>query len=322
MTNPDITPEAQEPEIEVPDIVEPGITESEIQNPEPPTTEEDLREEQLDERRRRLLLLVLLLLLLLCCCVGFFILRYLNKPQPLPDLLPAPISQNINYAPSYKFMITGVNKPVGVAHSPDEQRIYVAESGGERLIKIFDRAGNLIKSFAPPGTDPSNREPKYLAVSADGRVFLVERTSNAIDVFDPDGNFIDAIIAQDMTLTKFLAQNLTGGLPAETIITHYEGINRVLSYQVPGQAEQNVTIPLNAAPWAPLGIRFDSKGDLIYTDITTDQHSVHIIPAAAINGSFIDFNPQVISFGVSGNGNDQFNFPQVAMLDSSGKVGS
>ncbi len=311
----DTIPETQEPENTAPAEPEELGTQ-----PSEEFTPETVQEDQKDERRRRLLLLVLLLLLLLCCCVGYFIVRYLRKPQPLPEMLPAPISQNINYPPTYKFMITGVDKPVGVAHSPDDQRIYVAEAGGLRLIKIFDRAGNLLKSFAPPGTDPANREPKYIAVSPDGRVFLAERTSNAIDIFDPDGNFLDAIIDQDMTLTKYLAQNLEGGVPQGTVITHFEGINRVLNFKEPGQDEQQISIPPVSHPWAPLGIRFDSKGDLIYTDISTDQHSVHVIPAAALNGPLNEFNPQIVSFGVSGTNKDQLNFPQVAVEDSKGNL--
>ena len=38
--------------------------------------------------------------------------------------------------------VNDVDEPTGVAVSPDGQRIYVAESGGERLIKMFDRDGN------------------------------------------------------------------------------------------------------------------------------------------------------------------------------------
>ena len=50
-----------------------------------------VKEEQEDERKRRLLLLILLFLLLLCCFVGYLFVRYLAKPQPLPQLLPIPV---------------------------------------------------------------------------------------------------------------------------------------------------------------------------------------------------------------------------------------
>jgi DNA-binding beta-propeller fold protein YncE len=274
-------------------------------------------EEEKEERKRRLLLLLLLLLLLAFCCVGYFIIRYIAQPQPLPEMLPQPVAQTINYPPAYKFSITGVDKPVGVAISPDGERIYVAESGGDRLIKIFDRDGNLIKGFFPPGTDSANREPKFLAVDAGGRVFLVDRTANVIDLFDADGDFLDAIIAPDMTLTKFLSLNIPGGLPSGTTF-HYEGINHILYYTLPGQPEQSLTVPASALDWSPLGIRFDAQGNLLYTDITVGKHSVHIIPAADLNGDWLTFNPQINEFGVQGKENGQFDFPQIAVTDSRG----
>jgi DNA-binding beta-propeller fold protein YncE len=212
-----------------------------------------------------------------------------------------------------------VDGPIAVALSPDGQRIYAAESKGQRLVKIFDRDGNFLSSFAPPGTDASNREPKYMAIDASGRVFLVDRTSSAIDIYDQDGHFIDAILGQNMTLTKFMTQKL-GPLPAGTVITHYEGINKVVTYKVPGQTSKfmQVEFPADAAIWSPLGIRFDADGNLIYTDTTIQQHSVHIIPAAALNGDLSAFDPQITAFGSQGNLNEQFEFPQSVVKDGKG----
>ncbi|MBP8164256.1 MAG: hypothetical protein KAX86_02370, partial [Anaerolineales bacterium] len=90
--------------------------------------------EQEEKRRRKLLLLLLVLLLMLCCCVVFF-LRYLLNPKPLPELLPA---VDLNYPPHYLYSIYGVSQPVGVAVSPDGKKLYVAETGNNRLLKIFE----------------------------------------------------------------------------------------------------------------------------------------------------------------------------------------
>lgn len=274
--------------------------------------------EEKEERKRRWLLLLLLLLLLLCCCVGYFIIRYLLQPKPVAEMLPQPIQQLVKVPPTYKFSILDVNRPVGVAVSPDNQRIYVAESDGERLIKMFDRDGKFIKSFAPPNTVPGTREPKYLAVDAQGRVFMVDNSSDAIFMFDADGNYLDAIIAQDLTISKLMSQKFPSGAPAGTKI-RYDGINRILYYQLPGSnAEEALPLPELTAPWAPLGIRFDSEGNLIYTDVTGGLHSVHIIPAAAINGSWVTFNPVIPSFGEQGKNPGQLDFPQTAVKDSKG----
>ena len=289
------------------------MTTSNVESPAVPTPS-GVEEEQEDERKRRVLLLILLFLLLICCCVAFLFLRYLAKPQPLPQLLPVPIS---NYPPAYKFSFVGVDGPVGVAGSPDNQRVYVTESEGQRLIKIFDRSGNLIGSFSPFGTRPGDRELFDVAVDASSRVFVVDRYNNVIDLFDANGDQLDGIIAPNVTLSKFVSQHISGSLPAGTKLG-YDAPNRLVLYQLPGQAEQKIKFTPPNTNWAPLGIRFDQQGDLIYTDITPDLHRVHIIPAADLNGSWATFNPTIREFGSQGNGNGQISFPYDALTDSKG----
>ncbi len=289
------------------------MTTPNIESPSVPTPS-GLKEEQEDERKRRLLLLILLFLLLLCCGIAFLFLRYLAKPQPLPQLLPVSVG---NYPPAYKFSIVGVDGPVGVAASPDNQRVYVTESEGERLIKIFDRNGNLIGSFSPFGTNQYDRELFDVAVDATGRVFVVDRYNNTIDLFDANGNQLDGIIAPNMTLTKFVSQHISGSIPSGTRLG-YDGLNRLVLYQLPGQTEQKVKFTPPDSSWGPLGIRFDLQGDLIYTDITPNLHSIHIISSADINGSWATFNPTIKEFGSEGNGTGQINFPYDAITDSKG----
>ena len=283
--------------------------------PQPEALKPDAALEK-DERKRRSLLLLLLLLLLCLCCVGYLFVRYLIKPQPVTNLLP--VQAPIYYAPTYKFSITGVEKPVGLATSPDGQRLYVVEGGGKRQVKIFDRDGKLIKSFAPPGVAETSSQPRYIAVDPiSGRVFLTEHLNNVIDIFDADGNFLDAIIAQDMTLTKFLGAQLPGGLPGGTIF-YYEGTNKLVYYQIPGSAKKSLPGPVLKVAWSPLGLHFNTQGDLMYTDLTVGQHSVHIIPAAALSAPLSSFSPQIKSFGVQGKDAGQFDFPNSVMTDSHG----
>ena len=292
-------------------------------SPVDPELEVMVQDPHREDRKRRLLLLILLMLSLALCGVVYIGGKYLIEPKPLLDILipkQAPPGVVVTcYQPAYKFSIEGVDAPVAVAVSPDNQRIYVAESEGERMVKMFDRDGNLVLRFAPPGTDRANREPKYLAVDSQGRVFVVDSTSNAIDIYSPDGKFLDAIIGQNLTLTSYLASK-TGQSTESVALLHYEGINKLLTYQFPGQDPQQVKIEFTAdqAAWFPLGVRFDAEGNLLVTDLSAGAHSVKVIPAASLSGSLSAYAPSLQSFGDEGNQKQQFSYPQVAIKDEQG----
>jgi len=112
---------------------------------------------------------------------------YLRTRKPLPEVLPpAPvIAQALK--PHYLFSIYGVDQPIGVAVTPRGDRIYVTESGGERLIKVFDRDGNLLISFKTP-EENLGRAPVYPAVGPDGRVYISERRYHTVYIYDAEGN--------------------------------------------------------------------------------------------------------------------------------------
>jgi len=270
-----------------------------------------------DKRRRRLLKLTLAVLLLLCAMVVAIALRYINHPQPLPDLVPG--AGHVYLRPHHLFAITGVDKPVGVAVSADGKRVYVAESDGERLIKCFGSDGKLITKFQIPNTFVGERAPVYLAVDSSGRVFVTDRTQGAIYVFTQDGQMLDAIITPTMTLTEYVARH-AGGLPAGTLF----GINYIakqVRYTLPGQAEQ--ILPLPNVEWSPLGLRFDRDGNLWVTDVLADNNRVHMIPRDVFTASsWLDFNPQTLDqvFGGSGVQEGQLSYPNVAMPDTRGRV--
>jgi DNA-binding beta-propeller fold protein YncE len=269
-----------------------------------------------EKKRRRWLLLWLVLLLLLLCCAGAMFYRYLNQPAPLPDLLPVPV--DVNYAPHYLFSIYGMDQPVGVALSPQGDRIYVAETGGERLVKIFDRDGNSLGSFSPPRTGPGERSPVYLATDSTGRVFVTDRLQHAVFVYDREGGYLDTILAPDLTLGEYVFKQVAGLKPGATYA--YDLFESDVYYQQAGEEEQTLPAP-NPFAWSPLGIRIDGQGNILLTDVSTVRNVVREIPTTIVLAdSWQDAELPQRMFGETGQGNGQLLFPNSAVSDSQGRI--
>ena len=267
-------------------------------------------------RKRNKLLAMISVLWAILVGLLILIIAYAFRPMPLPELL----AVGANYAPHYLFSIYGVDQPVGVAYSPKGDRIYVAESGGEHMVKIYNRRGDLLGSFAPPRTELSERSPVYISVDKVGRVYISDILQLAVHVYDADGVFLDSIIGPDLTLSEYVSMHTDGIQDGTALI--YNVYQSEVYYTTPGGEEQQLPGP-GPLQWAPLGVRFNSKGDLLLTDIFEDDHSVRIIPESATKPvTWRDFNPPEVLFG-RGNwegGGGNFSFPNVAVADSKGRI--
>ncbi len=294
------------------------LTASTASKEEAPTIPPPSEDEE-EKRRRKILLAALLALVAALCLVAYLFIRYLNRPQPLPELLPVPVE--VNYPPHYLFAIYDVDAPLGIALSPEGDRLYVTESRGERLIKIFDTKGNLLGSFAPPRTTPAERSPVYIATDAQGRVFVTDRLQHAVFVYDRDGNYLDTILAPTLTLSEYIAKHTKTKPQPGTFA--YDIFEEEVHYQDPEGHDK--TLPRPSRPtWAPLGVAFTTDGRLILTDVGRkegkENHRVLIFPAEMITSTdWTEFNPEIQQFGRFGEADDQFQFPNMAVQDAQGR---
>lgn len=276
-----------------------------------------VEEPEKEEKRRRLLLLFLLLLLLLSCCCAALFVRYLLKPAPLPELMSLPVE--INYAPHYLYSIYGVELPVGAAVSPDGKKLYVAETGGDRLIKIIEAdGGRLLKEFMPPNTSPGERSPVYIAVDASGRVYVTDRIQHAIFIYTGDGDYLDTIIAPNLTLSSYVASQL-GGLPQGTKYI-YNNSQSGVWYQSAGATDW-ISLPApELEAWAPLGITITPDGRMLVTNVISDKSNIIEYPASVTSAeNWTDFSPANSTFGSFGDGDGQFLYPNDVLVDSKGR---
>ena len=104
--------------------------------------------------------------------------------------LPALVALSPATAPRFLFSINGVSRPLGVAVSPDGDRIYVTESDGARETKLFDRDGRPLGSLNPPDSDPASRTPVYVALDPEGRVYVSDRQAGTVHRYSPEGSYL------------------------------------------------------------------------------------------------------------------------------------
>lgn len=263
-----------------------------------------------DKRRRRLIILLVFLLMLITLFTAILII-YLINPEPLPDLLPI---GDLDYEPHYLFSIYEVDQPIGVALSPDGETIYVTESGGERLIKVFDRGGELQGSFFAAATTASSRSPVYLDTDQDGRVYVTDRLQHAIFVFSARGIYLDTILDPNDTLSEYVAASECG--LADGTSFSYNAFEGLVRCTPPNGLEQTLPLP-TVDNWSPLGIRIDDSGFVLVTDLVQDDHRV-------FGGQSLDEPTQLslaaLTSGGTGQGPDQLLFPNVAVADSQGRI--
>ncbi len=106
---------------------------------------------------------------------------WLRKPVselPLPGLVTEPV-------PHYSYSIYGVTRPTGVAVDPSGDRIYVTETEGDRVVRIFDGKGSPVGTIKPPADDRGRITCRSTSPSnpTNGDVYVSDRPTGSIYVY-------------------------------------------------------------------------------------------------------------------------------------------
>jgi DNA-binding beta-propeller fold protein YncE len=84
------------------------------------------------------------------------------------------------------------NHPADVAVDPESGHMYVADGYGNSAIHRFDGEGKYIRSWGRPGKGPSEfTTPHGVWVDASHRVLVADRENDRLQIFDPDGTYLD-----------------------------------------------------------------------------------------------------------------------------------
>lgn len=86
---------------------------------------------------------------------------------------------------------THFNRPTDMAITP-EGDIFVTDGYGNRRVVHFDREGKFVRSWGEYGTRPGQFVlPHAIVVDSKGRLYVADRNSGRIQVFDQQGHFVD-----------------------------------------------------------------------------------------------------------------------------------
>jgi len=83
------------------------------------------------------------------------------------------------------------NRPTNIAVGPRGD-LYVSDGYGNCRVHQFSPRGQLKRSWGTPGRGPGEFYlPHGIAVAADGRVFVCDRENDRIQIFSPDGDYLE-----------------------------------------------------------------------------------------------------------------------------------
>ena len=151
-----------------------------------------------DPSRRRRRKIIAWLLVVALVVFGGLAAWYLMNRKPLTEL---PGLQT-GKVPTYKTAFYGVEKPLGVAVSPDGSRIYVTQSGTKAATFVYDRDGVKLGELKAPASDKGYHVPVYLAVHpTTGHVYVGDRAAGKVYVYDGTGAYRSTFTPKDKKLS-------------------------------------------------------------------------------------------------------------------------
>ena len=173
------------------------------------------------------------------------------------------------------------NRPTGVAIAPNGE-LYVSDGYGNTRVHRFSADGELIQSWGEPGTGPGQFHlPHDIWVAADGRVLVADRENDRIQIFTPDGKFLDQwtnvqcptglFIDRDGLVYVSELWRRVGQRTFRHGITETDKPGRISVLDPDGRVLARWGGPDRCAPGnfcAPHGICADSIGDIYVAEVT------------------------------------------------------
>lgn len=215
-------------------------------------------------------MVILLIILIALGWVILLISQYCRTGKPISELpgIPPPVAGLFGDNAEYKGSLTGIARPLGVALGEDG-RIYVSESAGERLVRVFDSSGKEVDTFAPPDSEVLARVPLYVAISPKGEVYVSDRRARAIYIYSADGDYVGTFEHKSVPAEEWQPLGLAFDYDSNLYVTDVtDKKHRVLVFDTAGELKLEFGTQ-GAQPgefWFPNGIAVDGRGRIYVAD--------------------------------------------------------
>ena len=183
------------------------------------------------------------------------------------------------------------NRPTNLAIAPGGD-LYVADGYGNARVHRFTSKGELLGSWGEPGSGPGEfMTPHGIAVHRDGRVFVADRENDRIQIFSPEGEYLEEwtdvqrpmqlvfdaegrVVVAELTWragnTSYRKGPIAKHQPSRITILDGKGaVLERLGDQGPFDETWGAAEPCRPGNFvAPHGLAIDANGDLYVAEVT------------------------------------------------------
>jgi DNA-binding beta-propeller fold protein YncE len=212
-----------------------------------------------EERRRRKAKRLMIILAVVAAIIAILIYRGCTGNAPIPGIIAPKL-------PHYSFSIYGASRPLGVAVSPSGDRIYVTESDGKRLVRVYNRSGHQVGTLKPSARSGQWSLPVYVTVDPiTNDVYVSDRLRQTVDVFKASGAFRGKFRAGGRLGGGMQPLGVAFGPRGNFYVTDVSGrSHRVLIFGRDGKLLRKLGSPGDFS--FPNGIAVDAPGNVFVAD--------------------------------------------------------
>lgn len=169
------------------------------------------------------------------------------------------------------------NRPTKVALDPKSGDLYISDGYGNARVHKYTADGRHLFSWGDYGTDPGQFNlPHSVCTDSAGKVYVADRESHRVQVFDDQGNYLDQWNDMHRPCALHIRDDVVyvGELPTHLHVNAaYPNIGSCISvHDLSGRRLARIGAPFaGLGPnqyTAPHGIAVDSRGDLYVGEVS------------------------------------------------------